>query len=308
MKIFINKLNESWIVDRFRHEWYEHNKDISMANIKKSEIVWIIAPWTWRKISKKQLKRKIVVCTIHHLNHEFLNANGYKEFLKRDYYVDYYHVITEKSKEELQKLTNKKIFVAEFWLNQNHFFEISNKQDLRKKYGFSEKDYLIGSFQRDTEGSDLKSPKLVKGPDIFIDILKQNFIDNKNLKVILTGKRRNYMISELNKLKIKYEYFEMTNFDKLNELYNILDLYIVSSRKEGGPQQILEAAITKTPILSTNVGLADKFLAPESIYTPNTFKKSKTNTDYPYKQIERLKIPLGFDPFLSIFQKVLNEN
>jgi len=56
MKIFINKLNESWIVDRFRHEWYEHNKDISMANIKKSEIVWIIAPWTWRKISKNECK------------------------------------------------------------------------------------------------------------------------------------------------------------------------------------------------------------------------------------------------------------
>ena len=31
--------------------------------------------------------------------------------------------------------------------------------------------YLIGSFQRDTEGSDLRRPKLVKGPDVLLEIL-----------------------------------------------------------------------------------------------------------------------------------------
>ena len=42
----------------------------------------------------------------------------------------------------------------------------------------------------------------------------------------------------------------------LNELYNILDLYLVTSRIEGGPQAILECAIIKTPIMSTDVGVA----------------------------------------------------
>ena len=32
---------------------------------------------------------------------------------------------------------------------------------------------LIGSFQRDTEGYDLKTPKLSKGPDIFCDIVEE---------------------------------------------------------------------------------------------------------------------------------------
>ena len=53
MKIFINKLNESWIVDRLRKEWYENNVETSSENIKESDIVWIIAPWTWKKVSKK---------------------------------------------------------------------------------------------------------------------------------------------------------------------------------------------------------------------------------------------------------------
>ena len=55
------------------------------------------------------------------------------------------------------------------------------------KFGFNKNDYLIGSFQRDTEGSDLKSPKLIKGPDIFINIAKEIHTSNPNLKVILSG-------------------------------------------------------------------------------------------------------------------------
>ena len=47
----------------------------------------------------------------------------------------------------------------------------------------------------------------------------------------------------------------MPPFNELNELYNCLDLYIVSSRYEGGPQAIFECALTKTPIISTNVAL-----------------------------------------------------
>ena len=51
----------------------------------------------------------------------------------------------------------------------------------------------------------------------------------------------------------------MVNFTELNELYNCLDLYIVASRFEGGPQSILECANTK-PIVSTNVGVAAEIL------------------------------------------------
>lgn len=308
MKIFINKLNESWIVDRLRKEWYENNVETSSENIQESDIVWIIAPWTWKKVSKKQLKQKIVVCTIHHLNHELNSKSGYQNFIKRDKYVNYYHVITEKSKNELQKITSKPIFVSEFWLNQKLFFQIKDRSKLREKYNLSSKDFLIGSFQRDTEGKDLVSPKLIKGPDIFIEILKNNFLNQENLKIILTGKRRAYIIEQLKKLNIEFLYFEMVTFKELNELYNLLDLYIVSSRKEGGPQQILEAAITKTPIVSTNVGLADLFLSPESIYTLNEFSKARPNTEYAFNKIDRLLLPDGLEPFKNFFKQVHDEN
>ena len=71
------------------------------------------------------------------------------------------------------KYTNKDIITIPFWVNQKIWCELNNKDELRKKYGFSKNDYLVGSFQRDTEGYDLKSPKLSKGPDRFIEIIKK---------------------------------------------------------------------------------------------------------------------------------------
>ena len=50
MKIYISKVNESWVVDRFRKEWYKYNSDISTKFIKRSSNLWIIAPWLWEKI------------------------------------------------------------------------------------------------------------------------------------------------------------------------------------------------------------------------------------------------------------------
>ena len=53
MRIYISRANESWIVDRFREEWYEHNQSISVNKISKSEIVWIIAPWVLKNLHTK---------------------------------------------------------------------------------------------------------------------------------------------------------------------------------------------------------------------------------------------------------------
>ena len=121
----------------------------------------------------------------------------------------------------------------------------------------------------------MKSPKLIKGPDIFLDLIKKMNENKENLVVVLTGKRRQYLIDNFEKFGIKYKYFEMKNFKSVNQLYNILDLYIVSSRIEGGPQAIVECGLTKTPILSTDVGIASNFLDPKSIYSVNIFLMQK---------------------------------
>ncbi len=44
--------------------------------------------------------------------------------------------------------------------------EATELENFRARWQLPTDTYLIGSFQRDTEGSDLRRPKLVKGPDV----------------------------------------------------------------------------------------------------------------------------------------------
>ena len=303
MKIYTNKINESWIIDRVIDEWKSNNDEITSKSIEDADIVWIISNWTWKKIRIKYLKEKKVVASIYHIDFDNFNKKDEKNFYKMDQYVDLYHVISLKTKEQLKRLTNKKIISIPFWVNQKNLFYIENKSSLRKKYGFSEDDYIIGSFQRDTEGSDLVSPKLIKGPDIFIDLVDR-LNNNQNIRILLTGTRRQYVINKLKELGINYKYFEMVQIDQLNEFYNILDLYLVSSRLEGGPQAVLECAVTKTPIISTDVGVASEILHPNSIYSLETFENAKPMVEYAYENSKKYTLPDGMKNFIDMFRDI----
>ena len=304
MKIYLSKIKEDWIIDRIKKEWLKENKSVSTKFLTNSDIIWLVAPWLWNKTPIKHLRNKKVLCSIYHIDFNSFDKKQEKDFYQLEEYVDEFHVISNKTKNQLKQLTNKKITSIPLWINQSNYFYIQDKDLLRKKFGFNKNDYLIGSFQRDTEGSDLKSPKLIKGPDIFVNIAKKIHASNPNLKVILSGKRRHYVIEELNKYKIPFQYYEMADIATLNELYNILDLYIVSSRLEGGPQAIVECGISKTPIVSTDVGVASEILHPESIFDPNNFFNSKPNIEYAYEKSEKLAIPVGMKPYFEMFKKL----
>lgn len=303
MKIYTNKVKESWIIDRLSNEWHNENSDISTIKIKEADIVWVIANWVWKDIPKKYLKKKKVVASVYHIDFSKFDKKQEKDFYELDKFVEFYHVISEKTKNDLKKLTDKKIVSIPFWINQDNWFNIKEKDQLRKEFGISTKDNLIGSFQRDTEGADLTSPKLIKGPDIFFEIVQDIYKENKNTRVILTGTRRQYLIGKLEESGIPYNYYEMVDISLLNKLYNTLDLYLVTSRLEGGPQAILECAITKTPILSTNVGVAPEILHKDAIFKPDNFDQAELKTEYAYKQSQNYNIPKGMKNFLSMFEE-----
>ena len=99
----------------------------------------------------------------------------------------------------------------------------------------------------------------------------------------------------------------MVNFEKLNELYNCLDLYIVSSRYEGGPQSIVECGITKTPIISTDVGIAPEILARESIFDMSNFLNAVPNIEEAYSNSKNLSMEKIFPKYIDMFRG-LNES
>ena len=302
LNIYINKLNENWIVDRQRQEFISHNKNLTTSLVSRSNLIWLIAPWTWRKINKKFLESRKVICTIHHID-ETKFQDEKNEFFERDKFVNLYHATSIKTMEQLKKITDKEILHEPYWINPENWFEIENKENLRSQFKIDHSVFTIGSFQRDSEGHNPNLPKLSKGPDRLVEII-QHYKEKKDNKilVILSGKRRDFLINELDKLGINYLYKEMVDLKTVNELYNILDLYIVSSRFEGGPQSVLECAITKTPIISTDVGLASSVLSSSSIFNMNNYKIAVPDTDYAYKRVEDFKLIKSMPRYIKMLE------
>jgi hypothetical protein len=155
-----------------------------------------------------------------------------------------------------------------------------SKMEIAQKYNIPwnliKDKVIIGSFQRDSLGSDLTKPKWQKGPDILLELLK--ILPRDKYVLLLTSPRRHYLISECKKNHIPFFYLGtetkeddiiLNNLDHgiFPELYNLLDLYLIASRSEGGPTAIIESTSTKTFVLSTDVGLASDYLVKENIFS-----------------------------------------
>lgn len=138
-------------------------------------------------------------------------------------------------------------------------FKLHEKQEKlnAKNYlGFNSDEYVIGSFQKDGIGWGSGSqPKLIKGADIFAKTIKElaKFI---NVSVLLTGPSRGYIISELKNAGIKFKHFNVDNYLDMPLYYHALDLYLITSREEGGPKGLLEAISSSVPVVSTPVGMS----------------------------------------------------
>lgn len=188
---------------------------------------------------------------------------------------------------------------------------------------------LIGNFQRDSTANDLQKPKWQKNPELLIKILRQ--LPKDKILLIIAGPRRHFVIAECQKYQIPflfvgdYGYIEERKDDikannlpeeKLNLLYNLIDLCIVSSKSEGGPKAIIEAALSKTIIFSTDVGLAKEFIHGDLVYNDNSTKKiidwvgdqeQKNKSDYLDYNYQRAVAVFAENNYENIYRKLIDK-
>jgi glycosyltransferase involved in cell wall biosynthesis len=251
---------------------------VVFTNIIQSSIIHSVY---WPKlltIPRQLFLGKKVIC---HMTHDPRVAFENPNFEKVTQFVTLWIAHSTGAKVELEKHGLKALTIPYILDNKKFFPLAKNSQEVQSSYdkwNIPRESYLIGSFQRDTEGADLSLPKLMKGPDIFLDIVRAVYKEKRNIHVILAGPRRFWLKKQLSEAGIPFTYIgkEITDRDdypvnilaqeEINVLYNLIDIYLVTSRLEGGPVSILEASAAKCKILSTDVGIARDILSPKCLY------------------------------------------
>lgn len=165
--------------------------------------------------------------------------------------------------------------------------------------------YVVINVHRDTAGPGYRGsgpgawvPKLVKGPDVFVEMLAELRRRGRNVVALLAGPRRHWVRERLAARGVPFVFAgEIVTGDdypgailptpRVAALYRLADLCLITSRSEGGPRAVLEAAASGIGVLSTPVGLAPDVLAPECLFADPVEGVEKIERDIDARGLRR---------------------
>ncbi len=238
-----------------------------------ADVIYSVWWEIFRRIPVSILNRKYVICSMcNRPFHEFTQPH-FSVLLPL---IDLVVAQSAEAMQELQSVGVNCVY-APYTLDTSIFSLIREKHLLRAKYHLPQDAYILGNFHRDSEGANLAMPKQQKGVDILFEMIRLVWRSHHNIHVLLAGPRRHWLRYQLENAHIPYTFIgHMTQNDdwniniltlpQINELYHCLDLAVVSSRWEGAPRTLMEAAATKTKAISTNVGIATDLLTEKCRY------------------------------------------
>lgn len=153
----------------------------------------------------------------------------------------------------------EKVFLIPLGVNPSIFpcVDAGSRAAARKRFNIPAHARVVGSFQKDGVGwGEGLEPKKVKGPDTFLAAIDQLRADVPDLFVLLSGPARGYVKAGLQRMGVPFAHDFIADPRALAPLYHAIDVYLVSSRQEGGPKAVLEAMSSGVAIVSTRVGQA----------------------------------------------------
>ena len=266
-KFIIKSDNASWVLDEIKNELEKILKNhFTIINQKFSKFFFNQCIFFLNKydLLKANFSQNKIGVSIFHFDKQEKEKN-YKiiKLLKNKNFITSIQVTNDKIKNFLIKsgINKNKIHKIPIGIELKKFKYRSLSQRLKNKKKLNlNKCLVIGSFQKDGIGwGDGMEPKKIKGPDIFIKIIKE-LSKRKKIHVILSGPSRGYIKRNLKRLNISFSHYYYKNYDDVIKLYSLIDVYIVSSRVEGGPRAILESMASGVVVFSTRVGQAEEII------------------------------------------------
>lgn len=262
-KIYYVVENKDWVINEIAKSLKAHlgekykitftHKGIRNSTIHYGSIGPILSK---NGISLPHLSNKIIV-TYYHIVPNDDRLKYVKELIE---VVNMWHTSNSFSKKQMIKIgipeSKIKVIPLAIDLEKFHKIPIEDVQALKIKLGLPNNKIIIGSFQKDGDGwGEGLNPKLIKGPDVFCDIIEKLKI-NHQIFVLLTGPSRGYVKKRLENSSVPFKHIYLKDQDEIKKLYYLLDFYFITSRVEGGPMAVLESFASGVPIISTKVGMA----------------------------------------------------
>lgn len=140
-------------------------------------------------------------------------------------------------------------------LQRFHPATAAERNERRKELGIPDDAFCIGSFHKDGQGmGEGNVAKLIKGPDVLVEVIGK-LAKRQKVFVLLSAPARGYVKKGLDALGVAYRHVVEEDYHRIPRLYHALDLYLLTSREEGGPKGVLEALASGVPFVGTRVGL-----------------------------------------------------
>lgn len=127
---------------------------------------------------------------------------------------------------------------------------------MRRRLGVPNGSIAIGCFQKDGAGwGEGSEPKLIKGPDVLVEVLTR-LHRRYPIHAVIPGPSRGYVKNRLQRAGVPYAAPGFVSDSSWPSSYYALDLYLSPSRDEGGPAGVLESMASSVPVIATRTGMA----------------------------------------------------
>jgi glycosyltransferase involved in cell wall biosynthesis len=266
-RLFIVGDNANWAIDVEAKalEGIAHKLNIPVQRIKRARLnlpqaVHYTSQFSLNEPSIYQSKHRLSVDYYHGKPEQGENFRKCFESLKKNHAKLSRVRVSTREMEALMKTSGidpAKVMRIPIGIDTDMFLPQTSeaKKHMRAKLGIPETATVIGSFQKDGVGwKEGNEPKLIKGPDIFLKVIEKLKDEVPDLWVLLSGPARGFVKNGLSAMGIPYRHQYLNEYKDLSGFYDALDIYIISSREEGGPKSCLESMAKGIPLITTAVG------------------------------------------------------
>lgn len=147
---------------------------------------------------------------------------------------------------------NKQINMILGGIDLSIFYNQNQKRELREKYTIDKTDFVILFGATNTV-------EKRKGVQYFIEAIneleKETDIDLESISIVTIGRGKLETLLPNTSCKI-HNLGYISDYNHLREIYNLSDVFVVSSIQDSGPMMINQSIASGTPVVCFNIGVA----------------------------------------------------